>query len=63
MIDKIEERRQALGITQRALCKAARLHPTTYSQLKNNRRDSLSGTIGKLNAALDALAEKARAAG
>lgn len=58
-ITSIEQHRNVNGISQRALCRAAGVHETTYSALKAGRRAGNVATINKLNAALDELiAEK-----
>lgn len=49
-------------ISQRALCEAAGVHPTTYSAIKHERSGGQARTIQKLSDALDALiAERAAA--
>lgn len=62
LFSEIERRRAAHGIRQSALCKRARVHPTTYSALKSARRGGNVRTLARLDTALDALiAEKAQA--
>lgn len=54
---EIDNRRAAHGVQQAVLCKKARVHPTTYSALKNGRRPSGGHvrTLARLTAALDDL--------
>ncbi|MBX3580099.1 MAG: helix-turn-helix transcriptional regulator [Rhizobiaceae bacterium] len=62
MIDEIEARRAAAGVSQKVLCERAGVHPTTYSTLKTGRRAGNVSTVGKLSAALDALIAEREAA-
>lgn len=60
-LSAIEERRKRVGLTQKALCKLAGVHATTYSVLKNGRRGAYVRTLEKLGKVLDD-AERTRAA-
>lgn len=51
-IHEIDRKRKAAGLTQKQLCKAARVNPTTYSQLKKGKRGALVATLERLAAAL-----------
>ena len=62
MIDTIEERRREAGISQKALCKAADVHATTYSKIKQGESGGQLRTLQKLAAALDRLIEERAAA-
>lgn len=57
MLQAIEQKREDAKITQRDLCTAASIHPTTYSAIKNGRSGGHARTIQKLADALDALIE------
>ncbi|WP_366936191.1 helix-turn-helix transcriptional regulator [uncultured Nitratireductor sp.] len=59
----IDQDRIAAGITQKALCARADVHPTTYSRAKKGAVGGQVRTLQKLATALDALIhEKERAA-
>ncbi len=60
----IEQRRSAVGIEQKVLCKKAGVHQMTYSRLKTRPGEfgTTEKTLTKLEAALDTLvAERMRA--
>jgi predicted transcriptional regulator len=59
---EIEQRRSAVGIEQKALCKKAGVHQMTYSRLKTRPEfGTTEKTLTKLETALDALvAERMR---
>lgn len=54
-INAIEQLRTRAGFSQRDVCRAAEVHPTTYSALKAGRREGNARTYRKLQAALDEL--------
>lgn len=59
----IEQRRSAVGIEQKALCKRAGVHQMTYSRLKTRPREfgTTERTLTKLETALeDLIAERMR---
>lgn len=59
----IEQRRSAVGIEQKALCKRAGVHQMTYSRLKTRPDEfgTTETTLKKLETALEALvAERLR---
>jgi len=65
VIADIEHRAWSLGISIRALCQRAGVHPTTFSRWKRSERnpEPLGATlhsIGKLYAALDHFETKGR---
>lgn len=59
-IDQIDERRRAAGLTQKELCRRARVNETTYSQVKTKKRDCYMATLQRLTRALDAFEQEAR---
>lgn len=62
MFEDIEKRRIDEAVSQRDLCAAADVHPTTYSAIKSGRSGGNASTLKKLNAALDALIASREAA-
>lgn len=52
MFDEIDARRAGAGITQKKLCEAAQVHPTTYSAIKSGRSGGHTHTVRKLEDAL-----------
>lgn len=58
MIAEIERERLKLGVEQKALCAAARVHPTTYSRLKRQPGTGRQKTFEDLKAALARLGER-----
>ncbi len=54
----LDQDRIAAGITQKALCARADVHPTTYSRAKRRVVGGQVLTLQKLAAALEALIEE-----
>lgn len=54
-IDEIDRLRSALGVSQKALCDRANVHPTTYSAIKNGRSTGTGATLVRLTTVLQAL--------
>lgn len=63
-IADIDSARAKAGIDQKVLCKRADVNQSTYSQLKNGRREAYARTLRKLRSALaELVAEKEQANG
>jgi transcriptional regulator with XRE-family HTH domain len=61
MFAQIEAKRAAAGIEQKELCLRAKVHETTYTARKNDRRSVSERTLKKLETALDELISEKRA--
>jgi len=57
-IQAIDEERAAAGITQKALCAKAEVHPTTYSRAKRGLVGGQVRTLHRLAAALRCLLDE-----
>lgn len=62
-IDTIDERRRLLDCTQKALCHAAGLAPSTYVRIKKRRVSPTERTLIQLDQALLAIARQREAGG
>lgn len=60
MFSDIETRRAAAGIEQKVLCARAKVHETTYTARKAERRTVSERTLRKLASALDELIDEKR---
>lgn len=68
VISDIEQRAQRAGVSIGALCKQAGVHPTTFSRWKKSEKNpeplgANLHSIGRLYAALDAIAPERMRAG